>query len=52
VGAERVTLDVRLELAAIPQTIRVTQEAEDEPGQSKRGEVVMNVFNLQGTGPV
>lgn len=36
-----VTLDVRLELAAIPQTIRVTQAAENDPErESKPGEVV------------
>jgi hypothetical protein len=50
VGAERVTLDVRLELAAIPQTVRVTQEAEREPGrESKPGEVVMPADALEPT---
>ena len=50
VGAEGVTLDVRLELASIPQTIRVTQEAEQGPGGApKPGEAVMPADALERT---
>jgi len=41
IGDDPITLDVRLELAAIPQTIRVTQTPADNPErESKPGEVV------------
>ena len=50
VGAELVTLDVRLELAAIPQTIKVTQAADDDPvRESQPGEVVMPADALERT---
>ena len=41
VESDRATLDVQLELAAIPQTVRVTQAAGDDPERdAKPGEVV------------
>ena len=48
VGDDPITLDVRLELAAIPQTIRVTQSAGDNPErESKPGEVVFPADTLE-----
>ncbi len=50
VTSEAATLDVRLELAAIPQTIRVTQSADDSPErESKPGEVVFPADALERT---
>jgi hypothetical protein len=50
VGSEPITLDVRLELAAIPQTIKVTQATEAEPGrESKPGDIVFPVDALERT---
>ena len=50
VTSEDATLDVRLELAAIPQTIKVTQSADDNPErESKPGEVVFPADALERT---
>ena len=50
VTSDDATLDVRLELAAIPQTIKVTQSADDNPErESKPGEVVFPADALERT---
>jgi hypothetical protein len=49
-GAGPVVLDVRLELAAIPQTIKVTYAPEDAPERDSRpGEAVMPADDLERT---
>lgn len=49
-GADPVVLDVRLELAAIPQTIRVTQAPDDAPEREARpGEVLLPADALERT---
>jgi hypothetical protein len=50
VTSETATLDVRLQLAAIPQTIKVTQAAADDPERElKPGEVVFPADTMERT---